>query len=207
MAAAMDAKEKNNVKDTVAAGAGPSNPKPAPGPGPAAPAPAPAVSVAQMISNDRKTLPEQARQYLGAHLLANPSHVLNERCFRDCHSFKPITLTFTSLRANSKAFLSLQPDQDAIWSDGGESERLVGLSFSSRVDPVIYVRNFLINAREMYLQTYKDCNEIQVNLYLRTDQHGVKGKVDLPPGASVTLQSSNDRSTVIGLSSFAIDLE
>jgi hypothetical protein len=205
MAAAMDAKEKNNVKDTVAAGAGPSSPKPAPGP--AVPAPAPAVNVAQMISNDLKTLPEQARQYLGAHLLANPSHALNEQCFRDCHTFRPITLTFTNLRANSKAFLSLQPGQDAIWSDGGESERLVGLSFSSRVDPVIYVRNFLINAREMYLQTYKDCSEIQVNLYLRTDQHGVKGKVDLPPGASVTLQSSNDRSTVIGLSSFAIDLE
>jgi len=203
----MDAKEKNNVKEPVAAGAGPSNPKPAPGGGSAAPATAPTVSVAQMISNDRKTLSEQALKYLNAHVLANPSHALNEECFRDCHSFKPITLTFANLRANSKAFLSLQSGQKAIWSDGGESERLVGLSFSSRVDPVIYVRNFLINAREMYLQTYKDCNEIQVNLYLRTDLHGVKGKVDLPPGASVTLQSGNDRSTVIGLSSFAIDLE
>ena len=117
----MDAKEKNNIKDAVAAGASPLNPKPAPGPAAPAAMPAPFLSAAQMISNDRKTLPEQARQYLGAHLLANPSHALNEQLFRSCHSFKPITLTFTNLRANSKAFLSLQPGQDAIWSDGGES--------------------------------------------------------------------------------------
>jgi len=159
-----------------------------------------------MIAQERRTLPEQARQFLDAHLLANPIRLRNERCFRDVQTFKPVTLTVANLPANSKAFLTLQDDQDAIWSDGGAGDRLVGLSVSSRVDPTIYVSNFLINARELYLQTYQNAQEIQISLYLRTEQRLVRGKADLPPGASVTLQSSNDRSTVIGLSSFAIDL-
>jgi hypothetical protein len=201
MAATMDNKDKSGSKQPGHADSQPASAKPQ-----GAYTPPASVDVNQLIANDRNTLTPSARELLGAHLIANASHNLNEQCFRSTTSFKPVTLIFASLRANSKAFLSLQADQEAIWSDGGESERLVGLSFSSRVDPVIYVRNFLINAREMYLQTYKDCNEIQVNLYLRTDQNSIKGRVDLPPGASVTLQSNTDRSTVIGLSSFAIDL-
>jgi hypothetical protein len=167
---------------------------------------APREAVSQTIADERRTLPEYAQRVVDAHLIANASRALNEQCFRHIHTFKPLTLTFANLRANSKAFLTLRGDQAAIWSDGGGGDRLVGLSLSSTVDPVLYVSNFLINAREMYLQTYKDIRELQILLYLRTEQNRVTGRVDLPPNASVTFQSRDDRSTVIGLSSFAIAL-
>ncbi|MGV2287330.1 hypothetical protein AAHK20_01330 [Trinickia sp. YCB016] len=192
-----DAKDKSAPKDTSS------------GPKPAAPstivAAAPESAAMRTIDAERNALPSDAKALLGAHVLANTVAAINERSFT-IETFKPVTLTFSNLRANSKAFLTLRPDQEAIWSDGGQGDRLVGLSISSRVDPVLYVSNFLVNAREMYLQTYQDAQEIQISLYLRTNQQGVRGRVDLPPGASVTLESNDDRSTVIGLSSFAIDL-
>ncbi|WP_183085219.1 hypothetical protein [Trinickia fusca] len=163
-------------------------------------------AVMQSIKKERDALSSDDQQFLDAHLIANASHALNERIFREVRTLKPLTLTFANLRANSKAFLTLQADQEAMWSDGSEGDHLVGLSVASRIDPVLYVSNFLINAREMYFQTYNDAQEIQVSLYLRTDQPSVRGRVDLPPGASVTLESNNDRSTVIGMSSFAIEL-
>ncbi|KVH81810.1 hypothetical protein WL40_05045 [Burkholderia ubonensis] len=201
----METKDKNPPKN-AASGATPDAAaavNPPPQPPIAAPAP---EAILQSIEKERDALPAQAREYLESHLIANVSHALNERLFQEVHTFKPITLTFANLRANSKAFLTLQADQEAIWSDGGAGDRLVGLSLASRVDPVLYVRNFLVNAREMYVQTYQDMQEIQVSLYVRTEQHDVRGRVDLPPGASVTFQSSADRSTVIGISSFTIEL-
>jgi hypothetical protein len=193
-----DAKDKSAPKDI------PAGPKP--DATSAILAAAPESAVMRTITEERNALPSDAKELLDAHVLANTVLAINERSFQQIRTFKPVTLTFSNLRANSKAFLTLQPDQEAIWSDGGEGDRLVGLSISSRIDPVLYVSDFLINAREMYLQTYQDAQEIQISLYVRTDQQGVRGRVDLPPGASVTLQSNDDRSTVIGLSSFAIDL-
>jgi hypothetical protein len=199
----METKAKNPVKEP---------PSGAPALAVKTPAPAPAVAtvpeqaVVETIARERNALPGEARQYLDAHLLANKSRALNEQCFTQVHTFKPLTLTFNALRANSKAFLTLRPDELAIWSDGGKGNRLIGLAVSSRLDPVLYVSNFLINAREMYLQTYQDAQEIQIDLYVRTTQPGIRGNVDLPPGASVTLRSTCDRSTVIGVSSFAIEL-
>jgi hypothetical protein len=162
--------------------------------------------LAQSIAQERSTLPDSARRFLGSYLIANTGHALNEQCFRHVHTFKPVTLTFANLRANSKAFVTLHDDQQAIWSEGGGSDRLVGLSLSSRADPVLYLSDFLVNAREMYLQTYKDVKEIQVALYVRTGQSSVRGRADLPPNANVTLQSGDDRTTVIGFSSFALTL-
>lgn len=201
MAASMDTKDKGPGKEPAGGNAPVKTQSSSTVARPAA------TPIDLVIAKERNALPAEARQFLDAHLIANPSHALNERCFRHTHTFKPMTIIFNGLRANSKAYLSLQADQEAIWSDGGEGDRLVGLALSSRIDPVLYVQNFLVNAREMYVQTYQDSHDIQIDLYLRTEQRGIRGRVDLPPGASVTLQSENDRSTVIGLSSFAIELD
>ena len=158
-------------------------------------------------SEDDVELSEEERRYLDSHLKANPLHQVNEHCFTEVNVFRQMNITFYNLRANSKAFLSIRPDQMAIWSEGGENSKMVGLSFSTSTQPTLYLRNFLINAREMYLETYQDCSEINIGLYVRTEQFQLKGRVDLPPGASVTMQSRCDRTSIIGLSSFGIDLE
>lgn len=117
---------------------------------------------------------------------------------------KPLQITLKNLRANSKAFVVIRDDQAAVWSEG-DGTGLVGLSFSTSRDPALYVRNFLINAREFYVQTYNTCQEILISLYVLTAQPTLRGRIDLPPGAIVTLQSNTERVSLVGLSAFAID--
>lgn len=118
-----------------------------------------------------------------------------------CHF---LSITVSGLRANSKMFLNIREDQWAIWSEGyGRGMR--GVVVEATKDPVLALSSFLVNARELYLQTFKDSQEMRVNLYVRTRQPNLRGRVDLPPGASVTLESRSDRTSLIGLSSFAID--
>jgi hypothetical protein len=118
--------------------------------------------------------------------------------------YQPLNIVLQNVRANSKVFVTIRDDQAAMWSEG-DGKGLVGLSFSTTVDPALYLSNFLINAREFYVQTYNESQEIVVQLYVRTAQHDLRGRVDLPPGAVATLQSRSDRTSVVGLSAFAID--
>ena len=116
-----------------------------------------------------------------------------------CHN---LIITVANLRANSKLFLNMRDDQWALWSAGGG---LRGVNIRATKDPLLYLNSFLINAREMYLQTYADSTEMQINVYVYTPQSSLRGRVDLPPGASVTLETRSDRTSLIGLSSFDVE--
>ncbi|MBI3284928.1 MAG: hypothetical protein HYZ65_08790 [Burkholderiales bacterium] len=165
-----------------------------------------AAALMAQVKKEAGELTADERRHLDSHVLANALHGINEQCFNEVDSFKQFNITFYNLRANSKAFLSIRPDQNAIWSEGDKTSGMIGLSFATSTAPALYLRNFLINAREMFLETYQDCSEINIGLYVRTNQQQLQGRVDLPPGASVTMQSRCDRSNLIGLSSFAVDL-
>lgn len=119
--------------------------------------------------------------------------------------FHPLTITLTNLPANSKAFITIRDGQEAIWSDGSGTG-LVGLSIEATKDTMLFVDSFLVNARELYLQTNALSQEIQIRLYVNTLQNDLRGRVDLPPNASVTLTSTIDRTSLIGLSSFVVEL-
>lgn len=159
------------------------------------------------IELERQELTQEQKRHLFSHEIVNGDNTLNKSLYSKVKNHKQIAITFDNLRANSKVFINLRSDQEAIWSEGDQSNRLVGLSISTTKDTVLAVSSFLVNARELLIQTYDYCAEIKVQLYVLTDQNHVKGRVDLPPQASVTFQSINDRTTVIGLSSFAIDLD
>lgn len=118
--------------------------------------------------------------------------------------YQPLSIVLQNVRANSKVLITIRDDQAAVWSEGN-GKGIVGLSFSTTRDAALYLSNFLINAREFFVQTYNDSQEILVQLYVRTGQPDLRGRVDLPPGAVATLQSSADRTSVVGLSAFAID--
>lgn len=118
--------------------------------------------------------------------------------------YQPFLIIIDSLRANSKVFIAIREDQRAVWSEGN-GRGLVGFSISSTRDPTIYMRTFLINSRELYLESYRDCLEIQIQLYVQTPQSDLRGRIELPPGASVTLQTGIDRTSLIGLSSFCVE--
>jgi len=138
------------------------------------------------------------------------SHVdeaaLKDTLFAGGHevSFQPLNIVLRNVRANSRVLITIRDDQRAAWSEG-DGRGLVGLSFSTSVDPALYLSNFLINTREFFVQTYADSQEILVQLYVRTTQRDLRGRVDLPPDAVATLQSLTDRTSLVGLSAFAID--
>jgi hypothetical protein len=162
------------------------------------------------IEREAQSLSSEEHKHLHSHLVTETSvprdygQVDNAA---DAACFKRLIITFQNLRANSKATLSLRGDRDALWSEGVEVNGLVGLSLSTNKDPAMYVRNFVINPRELSLQTYQDSQDIQIQLYVRTQRSFMQGRTDLPPGASVIIQSTKDRTSVIGLSAFALDLD
>jgi len=168
-----------------------------------APVATPPSEQAADADNHDIAMSEAMKQHLVSHL---NEAALHASMAENTHEVvcKPLRITVQNLRANSKALVIIRDDQRAVWSEG-DATGLVGLSFSTSRDPALYVRNFLINAREFYVQTYNTCQEILVSLYVRTGQPSLRGRVDLPPGAIVTLQSTTERISLVGLSAFAID--
>jgi len=158
------------------------------------------------LERDAQSLSQEEHQHLHAAPEPPAAEPISDRAelASESEAYQSLSITLDNLRANSKAFITIGDDQRAVWSEG-VGNGLVGLRISSTKDPALLLRNFLVNAQEMYLQTYEDCQEILVQLYVRTPQRGLRGRVDLPPGASVTLQSRNDRTSLIGLSSFAVE--
>ncbi|MFC5743239.1 hypothetical protein [Dyella tabacisoli] len=154
-------------------------------------------------ADDASTLTPAQQKHLRSHL---NEAALASRIFQadEPVPYQPVSIVLQNVRANSKVFVTIRDDQAAAWSEG-DGKGLVGLSFSTTRDQALYLSNFLINVREFYVQTYNDSQEILVQLYVRTAQHDLRGRVDLPPGAIATLQSRTDRTSVVGLSAFAID--
>ncbi|QDQ28010.1 hypothetical protein FNU76_17585 [Chitinimonas arctica] len=181
----------------------------APGGIAAAPAPAnqrlamPADEVVASLERESQALSPAHQRHLHSHMSET---VVAGTLFNtaDQAPYQPLTITLQNVRANSKVLITIRDDQMAIWSEG-HGHGLVGLSFATTKDPTLYLRNFLINAREFFVQTYQDCQEIQVQLYVRSAQRDLRGRVDLPPGAIATFQSKTDRTSVVGLSAFAIE--
>jgi hypothetical protein len=162
--------------------------------------------VISQVEKEREELSDIEKQHLHSFSGTDTDNALNAKIYAESRNFTRLTLSFNNLRARSKAFLTLRDDQHAIFSEGNNSMQLSGLSLSTAKDTALNLDSFLVNARELYLKTFDSCQQINVQIYVLTDQPYVKGRVDLPSGASLTLQSPNDRTSLIGLSSFALDL-
>jgi len=178
--------------------AGPSSP-----PGQSAPAGQSALSGQSALGLQKASAPDlpAAIDFKGIERYMTPQ---GDEFAQIAPQYHHLTITVSKLRANSKMFLNMREDQWAMWA-AGNSRGMRGVAIEATKDPVLYLSNFLVNAREMYLQTYADSTEMQIFLYVHTPQTNLRGRVDLPPGASVTLESRCDRSSLIGLSSFSIE--
>ncbi len=121
----------------------------------------------------------------------------------------PIELTFYNLGAKSEAHIRLQAGGKWKWGNGVPGSQLVGVSvLSSPRDSLLAVNSFLINYRNVSIFTNAVCLEIHARLYVHTLEPSFAGRVDLPPGATVTIESPVDRTTLAehGLSSFSLTL-
>lgn len=121
----------------------------------------------------------------------------------------PIELTFYNLGANTEAHIRLDSSGKARWGNGVPGSQLVGVSMSSSPrGSLLAVNSFLINYRNVSLFTNAVCTEIHARLYMHTLEPSFSGRVDLPPDATVTIESAVDRTTLAehGLSSYTLAL-
>lgn len=215
-----EAKEPRKAAQAVAEPVPPPPVPPPPVPPPVAipTAGAPAVGVAsnrQAASEILATLEAGAKNAPPARIVAVPDGKLPDAELNPAlpgglnpalpgMQYHPLLIYLNTVRANSKVLIVLRDDSDAVWSEG-DGKGIVGLSITTVKDSVLRLSSFLVNAREMFLQTYEMSQDICIQLFVLTSQSSVRGRVDLPPGASVTLQSRCDRTSLIGLSSFSVE--
>jgi hypothetical protein len=96
-------------------------------------------------------------------------------------------------------------DDPAEWCDGKSLYESGRVSVRTRgTDSSAQLRSFVINAREICIETDGPCEEVEIRLYLDTHNPFCHGRVDVQSGASVTLESQTDRTTLSGNSSFAL---
>lgn len=120
-----------------------------------------------------------------------------------------------SLKRWVKAILSKLPsdghvrislnDGTSTWAMGDADATIVGIAIESTARSIpLKLSSFMLNKRELDFVTYSACDEIRVEICVCCINDMIRGQVDLPLGANVTFQSAVDRSTLMGLSSFAL---
>ena len=120
-----------------------------------------------------------------------------------------IQLIFYNLKSNTEAHVRLDRDGKARWGNGEPDSRLVGVSlWASPRGTMLTLNSFLINCHNVSLVTNALCQEIHARLYLHTLERSFSGRVDLPSGANLTIESPMDRTTIAecGISSFILML-
>jgi len=119
-----------------------------------------------------------------------------------------ITVDFRDLRQGSKASILLNIENPFRWcSASTHHDRCARFSIGTLNDSPLSIRQFIVNSREAFWETYGACDLIHQELCVRGDGNDLRGIVELPPGASVTLKSLTDRTSIIGQSSFALSVK
>lgn len=119
-----------------------------------------------------------------------------------------ITIDFHNLRQNSKASILLYEQSGFRWCSGDLREEKGGRICIAALDgSALSIRRFYINGREVFLETLGACNLVHQQLYASGGVGELRGMVDLPPEASVTLRSLMDTTSVIGKSSFSLSVK
>lgn len=120
----------------------------------------------------------------------------------------PIAIAFYDLRANSEVRIGLGADDPVRWVDAHAGSRLVGVCLAaSPRGTTLGVSRFILNAKELLIGTFQLCSEIRVRLYAQTLDAALAGHLSLPPGASATLESPIDRTTLTERGSVSFSLK
>ena len=120
----------------------------------------------------------------------------------------PMRITLSSMKAGYKARLKLyEMESDQGWTVGEHCDLMVGVSVKFVTpNPSVSLSNFSIKPREFFICVNQDCERIDICLYIRTKKSFLKGSVQLPQGGVATVESVVDRASLVGMSSFGIEL-
>ena len=121
----------------------------------------------------------------------------------------PIELIFYNLNAKNEAHIRLAVGGKARWGNGDPSSQLVGVSLSAAPrGSSLALSSFRINHVNVSIITNAPCQELHAKLYVHTLERSFSGRVDIPSGSILTIESPYDRTTLAesGLGSYTLML-
>lgn len=120
----------------------------------------------------------------------------------------PMRFLLSGMKAGYQARIELyEAEGDEGWTVGEHCDLLVGVSVNfMAASPSANLNSFSIGQRELSVFVNRDCERIDICLYVRTKQSYLKGGIQLPQGGMVTVESVIDRASLSGMSSFGIAL-
>lgn len=137
----------------------------------------------------------------------SPSQVELEENFKEDYClYHPIKIKFENIIKKASAIINIGLDGVALWSEGPNRRQFKGINISSEQQSKLCVSDLFINAKIISFQTTDDCLDLNIDLFVKTNKNHLRGRIMLPPAASVTLSSSYDQTSLIGMSSFGLDL-
>ena len=120
-----------------------------------------------------------------------------------------ISLNFTNLGKDSGASVILSSRDTAIWCLGSNLENFVGIKFLPGKYGLLMTNNLSLSDKICYFTVPRENASLRINLFVKVkrSQNLLRGRVEMPPGASVIIESTFDRSSLQDLSSFAVSLQ
>lgn len=116
-----------------------------------------------------------------------------------------VKITIYHLPVDGCVYIGLRGDGAAAWAMGDSDTDFVGVALETPTrNTVLKLRNFVINDRELTMRSHAACDEIRITLWVKCADNAIRGYVDLPLGANITIESEVDRTSLWGLSSFSL---
>ncbi|MDF2867639.1 MAG: hypothetical protein K0S11_1109 [Gammaproteobacteria bacterium] len=118
-----------------------------------------------------------------------------------------IKLNFENVKSRSKSSISINFDSSAQWSEGPNRKQMTGIKVCAALQKPLLLKNFTMNRKNISFQTYDQSPVITLSAFIEAkDECYLRGRVDLPPNAILTIETLFDRASLVGLSSFAVCL-
>lgn len=123
----------------------------------------------------------------------------------------PVSLVLRDLPADAQASVVLTPlnlpGADPMrWDEGPNKHGFVGILVEAGPGETLMTSSVSINRHSVRVTTSAAMKMLQIDLYVRSRMAIARGRIELPPGAQISLKSPFDHTTLLGMSSFAFGL-
>ena len=119
-----------------------------------------------------------------------------------------ITIDFYNMRPKSRASVILYEESSFRWCNTSAREGRAGrFCIDGGNNSALSILRVSVNSREIFFETLNACELLHQQLYARGGFGDLRGMIELPSGASVTLRSLVDCTNIIGKSSFSLSVK
>jgi hypothetical protein len=117
--------------------------------------------------------------------------------------FHQILIRFQNLMVEIPHVLTLRPNF-GVWHLGVGSPPARRLILATPGNEAVHLKQMAFTATTMTLEAAAPMRALDVTAFVQTSRRLILGGLALPPGATVALRSSYDRTNVVGVGSWAL---